>query len=146
MKKLTLILAMVALFATAQSQVSFTIDPVHPSHMNLTALVEVNNSGVAIGATFDYDPQTDFRGFMVDMSLNIWNPKIKNVNFAIYNGFSMGVAGITTYGVATAFYFNEQVFWKDFPIGLSVYQRLFMCNDIGVVYENRVGIVFNWSR
>lgn len=134
-----LILLMLFTSLVVKSQVDVTINPFN-SDINGTLQIRVVDRFYA-GLTFDasLDGSTSL---MVDCRYLIFNID-KKIDLDFYNGYSIGVDDM---GFATAYYFTEQIYFNDFPIGISLYQRAYMSMDRGVYFDPRIGIVWKWRK
>jgi len=141
MKKLWTIILIVSTFWTANAQLEATIDPVHPTNVAAMFSVPVGNDFyVGIwGEGYNQEKYWAAGGDIHFKFAEIGN----NFKVKFINGFQVGAA---TDGWFTSYYFAESMFWKDFPLGIKLYQRISMSNYLGVYYENRVGIVWNFMR
>ena len=144
MKKFTLIIIFLLSFMMAKSQIHISTNPFEPDIAGSFSypIVEHFYIGLWIEVDFPNEPEDkDFSSFMFDMKFSFLRFG-KNVKINIYNGFSIGGSND---GFALAYYFMEDIYFKDFPVGIVIYQR-FYGNIVGICYENRIGLclkIFN---
>lgn len=142
-KVLILIIIIICGLAVLKSrgQVELHTDPFNEPTISSTLSVKVAER-LFLGGVVDVFPNDDFTSVMGDLRFNVWSLD-KKVDIDLYNGYSIGFGDGA---LSTAFYLTEHFYFNDFPLGLSIYQRFFMNGVVGVLYENRLGIVWNFYK
>lgn len=123
-----------------QAQLDITTNPFSPD-INISAQFKVIER-LYVGGSLDYMFEDGTASAMVDTRFLVWELD-KKVKIHLYNGFSFGSDGL---GIATAYYFTEQFYYKTFPIGLSIYQRAYISNERSTYFEGRIGVVWNYYQ
>ena len=143
MKKVILSLLIIFMVLGANSQVDFTMNPIT---QDISGAVHFKvHKIITIGACFDVNFKEGYNSIMADARFRIYeyDKKEKKLNFILHNGYSLGA---DWEGIATAYYFTEQFYFNNYPLGIILYQRVYVGAESGVDWQPRIGIVWNFYK